>query len=305
MYAQCVHWLNYHHLYYFWLVAREGTIARAASLLHLTQPTVSGQIRHLERQLKTKLLERQGRYLVPTDAGRIVFGYADEIFSLGKELQDVLRGRPAGKPLRLLVGAAPTLPKTVAYRLLKPVLELPEPVQIVYDEGRPDYLLAQLALNAIDVVLADVPASPTVKVRVFNHLLGECGASFFAPSAMSKTFRANFPRSLDGAPFLLPGEGSALRQGLDQWFESEGIRPKVRGEFSDSAMLKVFGAEGVGIFAAPTIVEDEVQRQYHVRPLGRIPSIRERFYAISAERKLKHPAVVAITDSARQTLFAK
>jgi LysR family transcriptional activator of nhaA len=299
-----VQWLNYHHLYYFWLVVREGTIGRAAALLHLTQPTVSGQLRQLERNLKVRLLERQGRNLVPTDTGRLVYRYADDIFSLGKELQETLRGQPAGRPLRLLVGTAPTLPKTVAYRLLKPVLALPDPVQIVYDEGRADYLLAQLAVNAIDVVLSDIPASPMIKVRVFNHLLGECGASFFAAPRMAAKYRRQFPRSLHRAPFILPGEGSALRQALDQWFETEGIEPMIQGEFSDSAMLKVFGSEGVGIFVAPSIVDVDVQRQYRVRLVGRVPTIRERFYAISAERKLKHPAVVAITDAARQRLFA-
>jgi len=233
-----------------------------------------------------------------------VYRYADEIFSLGRELQDTLKGRPAGRPLRLMVGTVSTLPKTIVYRLLEPALHLPEPVQIIYDEGTPDYLLAQLAINALDVVLADMPASPLVKVRAFNHLLGESSVSFMGTAKLAAACRRGFPRSLEGVPFLLPGENSALRRLLEQWFEAEGIHPLVRGEFADSAVLKVFGSTGLGLFAVPSVVVEEVQRQYHVRLVGRVESLRERFYVISAERRLKHPAVVAITDAARQKLFA-
>jgi LysR family transcriptional activator of nhaA len=300
-----MHWLNYHHLLYFWTVAREGTIARACTLLHLTQPTISGQLRCLEKAVGAKLFDRVGRNLVLSETGRVVYRYADDIFSLGRELQDTLKGRPAGRPLRLLVGTAPALPKTVVYRLLEPALHLPEPVQIVYDEAQPDYLLAQLAINALDVVLSDVPASPLVKVRAFNHLLGECGISFMSTAKLAAACRRNFPRSLDGAPILLPGENSDLRRALDLWFERQGIQPQLRGQFSDSAVLKVFGSAGLGIFVVPTVVEDEVQRQYRVRLVGRVPEIRERFYAISGERRLKHPAVVAITDAARRNLFPR
>lgn len=296
-------WLNYHHLLYFWTVAREGSIVRACTLLHLTQPTISGQLRSLEKALGAKLFDRVGRNLALTETGRVVYRYADEIFSLGRELQDTLKGRPAGRPLRLVVGTTPMLPKTVVYRLLEPALHLPEPVQIIFDEGKPDYLLAQLAVNALDVVLSDVPASPLVKVRAFNHLLGECGVSFMSTAKLAATYRRGFPCSFDGAPFLLPGENSTLRRSLDQWFEAEGIQPLVRGEFADSAVLKVFGSTGMGIFAIPSVVEVEVSRQFRVRLVGRAKSIRERFYAISVERRLKHPAVVAITDAARKKLF--
>ena len=296
-------WLNYHHLLYFWTVAREGSIVRACTLLHLTQPTISGQLRTLEKAVGAKLFDRSGRNLVLSETGRVVYRYADEIFSLGRELQDTLKGRPAGRPLRLLVGTTPTLPKTIVYRLLEPALHLPEQVQIVYDEGEPDYLLAQLAVNALDVVLSDVPTSPLVKVRAFNHLLGECSVSFMGTAKLAAACRRGFPRSLDGAPFLLPGENSAVRRSLDQWFEAEGIQPLVRGEFADSAVLKVFGSTGLGIFAIPSVVEEEVQRQFRVRLVGRVESLRERFYAISTERRLKHPAVVAITNAARQKLF--
>lgn len=296
-------WLNYHHLLYFWTVAREGGIARACTLLHLTQPTISGQLRLLEKAVGAKLFDRVGRNLALTDTGRIVYRYADEIFSLGRELQDTLQGRPAGRALRLLVGTSPTLPKSVVYRLLQPALDLPEPVRIVYDEGKPDYLLAQLAVNALDVVLSDVPASPLVKVRAFNHLLGESGVSFMGVARLARTYGDGFPGSLDGAPVLLPGEDSALRRMLEQWFEAEGVQPVIRGEFADSAVLKVFGSTGLGLFAVPTVVEEEIKRTHRVRLVGRAPALRERFYAISVERRLKHPAVVAITEAARKTLF--
>jgi LysR family transcriptional activator of nhaA len=297
-------WLNYHHLFYFWTVARAGTIARACTELHLTQPTISGQLRSLEKSFAAKLFDRVGRNLVLTHTGRTVYRYADEIFSLGRELQDTLKGRLPGKPLRLLVGVADTLPKEIAYQLVKPALNLPEPVQVICDHGKPDYLLAQLALNALDVVLADAPVSPAAKVRAFNHLLGESGLSFMAIPRMAASCRRGFPRSLNGAPFLLPAENTMLRRSLEQWFDAEHIHPQVRGEFADPGLLKVFGQNGVGIFAVRTVVERETQRQYNVHLVGRVESIRERFYAISLEKKLKHPAVVVITSAARERLFA-
>jgi LysR family transcriptional activator of nhaA len=297
-------WLNYHHLFYFWAVAREGTIARACGQLHLTQPTISAQLRSLEKALGAKLFDRVGRHLVLTETGRVVYGYADEIFSLGRELQDTLQGRPAARPLRLLVGVANTLPKEIAYRLLEPATRLQEPVQLVCEHGIPDALLARLAVNALDVVLADAPVSPTTKVRAFNHLLGECGVSIMGTPRLAATYRRGFPRSLEGAPFLLPAENTALRRSLEQWFEAGGIRPLVRGEIADPGLLKVFGQHGAGLFVVRAAVERETQHHYKVRLVGRVESIRERFYAISVERKLKHPAVVAITAAAREKLFA-
>jgi LysR family transcriptional activator of nhaA len=297
-------WLNYHHLLYFWTVAREGTIARACGQLHLTQPTISGQLRALEKAIGAKLFERVGRNLALTDTGRVVYRYADEIFSLGRELQDTLKGQPPGRPLQLLVGVADTLPKEIAHQILEPALRLPEPVRLICDRGKPDYLLGQLAVNALDVVLADAPLSPTAKVRAFNHLLGESGLSFMATPRLAATYRRGFPQSLNAAPFLLPAENTVLCRSLEQWFAAEGIHPLVRGQFADPGLLKVFGQNGAGIFAVRTAVERATQRQYGVRLVGLVESIRERFYAISLERKLKHPAVVAITAAAREKLFS-
>ena len=297
-------WLNYHHLLYFWLVAREGTIARASAELRLAQPTISGQIRQLEGVLGEKLFVRKGRNLVLTDTGRLVYRYADEIFSLGRELMDAVRGRAHGRPLRLLVGIADVLPKPVARLLLEPALHLGQPVRLVCREDRPvEEFLADLAVFKLDVVLADAPAGPGIAVKAFSHLLGECGTTFFASKQLAAARRKGFPRSLDGAPLLLPGEGSGLRRILDQWIYSQDVRPTIVGEFDDSALTNAFGEDGVGIFAAPTILETELHRRHRVEVVGRVESLRQRFYAISVERRLNHPAVIAILQSARMDLF--
>lgn len=296
-------WLNYHHLLYFWTVVREGGVARAATKLSLSHPTVSAQIRALERALGEKLFVRSGRRLALTEIGRVVYRYADEIFSLGRELRDVLAGRPAGRPLRLVVGIADVVPKLVARRLLEPALRLEEPIQLVCREDKPDRLLAELAVHDLDVVLADAPVAPTVRIRAFNHLLGECDVVIFGTEKLSRAHQRGFPRSLDGAPVILPTENTNLRRTLDQWFATHGIRPRVIGEFEDNALLKVFGQAGMGLFPASSVIAKEVSRQYRVRPIGRLPGVRERFYAISVERKLKNPAVIAISEEARNRLF--
>jgi len=296
-------WLNYHHLRYFWAVAREGSVTRAAEKLHISQPTVSAQIRELEEALGERLFLRTGRTLALTDVGRTVFRYADEIFGLGRELLDTVKGRPTGRPARLSVGIANVVPKLVAYRLIEPALQLPEPVLMECVEDRPDRLLAELAVHTLDVVLNDAPVGPLVNVRAYSHLLGDCSVTVFGVPALARHAR-RFPASLDGAPFLLPTQNTALRRGLDQWFDEQRIRPQVVGEFEDSALLKVFGQAGRGLFTAPTAIADEVRRQYGVRRIGEIEPVRERFYAISVERRLKHPAVVAISEAARQGLFA-
>lgn len=297
-------WLNYHHLLYFWLTAKTGSVTQASDELRLSQSTVSAQIRALERALDEKLFRRHGRRLVPTDVGRIVFQYADEIFALGRELVDTVKDRPTGRPLRLNVGVADVLPKLVAHRLLVPALALDVPVRLVCTEGKVPEMLAELALHRLDVVLADTPPDPSVAVRVFSHVLGECDVVLVAAPALAARHRKGFPRSLDGAPLLLPAMGTAMRRALDQWLEHHAVRPHVVGEFEDSALLQEFGREGVGIFPIPSVVEREVARQCGVRVVGRVPGVRERFYAISVERRLKHPAVVAISSAAKSELFA-
>lgn len=296
-------WLNYHHLLYFWMVAKEGSISRAAQQLHLAQPTLSSQIKKLEQSIGSELFERTGRSMVLNDTGQMVFRYADEIFSLGRELTDTLKGMPSGNRLRLAVGVPDVLPKLVVYQLLKPALDLNEQVQLVCFEGKLNDLLADLALHKIDIVLADSPLTPQTHVRAFNHLLGECGVTVFGTAELSKKYKKGFPRSLHGAPMLLPTQNTSLRRVLEQWFDEEEIRPQVLHEFEDSAVLKVFGQAGEGLFLAPSAIEDQVRKQYSVRVVGHISAVRERFYAISVERRLKHPAVLAISQAARDQLF--
>jgi len=241
-------WLNYHHLLYFWVVAKEGSIVRASSELHLAHPTISGQIHRLEDALGEKLFARKGRNLVLTEAGRVAFRYADEIFSLGREFVDTLKGRASGRPLRLVVGVADVLPPSLVRRFLQPAFRLGQPVKVICRADKSvEELIAELALHRIDVVLADGPAGPAVRVRAFSHPLGECGSSFFATARLAASTRRGFPRSLEGKPFLLPGASSAVRRALEQWFESEGIRPRVVAEFDDSALAKEFGEHGMGI----------------------------------------------------------
>jgi LysR family transcriptional activator of nhaA len=296
-------WLNYHHLLYFWVVAREGGLVPAGKVLRLSHPTLSAQIHALEDSLGAKLFTRVGRKLALTEVGQVAFRYAEEIFTLGREMADTVKGRSTGKPRRLEVGIANVVPKLVVRRLLEPALNLPEPVRLVCREDSYEKLLADLALHTLDIVISDAPVPTGSSVRAFNHLLGETGTSFFATPSLAKTFSRSFPASLHGAPMLLPLESLPLRRSLNHWFDRNEIKPRVVAEFEDSALLKVFGADGVGLFAAPSVVEKEVMAQYGVRVLGRTEEVRERFYAISVERRLKHPAVLAITDAARQELF--
>ncbi len=302
--AERLEWVNYHHLLYFWLVAREGGLVPAGKVLHLSHPTLSAQIHALERRLGETLFRKEGRRLVLTETGRIAFRYADEIFTLGREMVDAVRGRSTGRPLRLDVGVVDVVPKIVVRRLLEPAFSLPEPVKVVCYEDSYEKLLADLAQHTLDIVLADAPVPPGSRVRAFNHLLGETSVRFFAAPSLAKAVRRGFPRSLDGAPMLLPLENSALRRSLDQWFDRNGVRPRVVAEFEDSAMLKVFGSDGLGIFAAPGALEAEIRRQYAVSVVGSAPEVKERFYAVSVERRLKNPGAVAISDAARQELFA-
>ena len=296
-------WLNYHHLLYFHTVAKEGSVSRAAKSLRLAQPTLSGQIRKLEEAFDEKLFARSGRHLVLTEMGQLVFRYADEIFTIGRELTDTLRGRPSGRPSRLVVGVADVVPKLITARLLEIALELPEPVQIACHEGKSDRLLADLAVHGFDLVITDAPLSPHLNVKAYNHPLGETPVSFFASRELADRHRRRFPKSLEGAPMLLPTPNTQLRQSLDKWFQDHDVRPRVVAEFEDSALLKVFGQHGHGIFPAPSVLEDEVRRQYGVRTIGCADEVIERFYAISVERRIKHPAVAAITEAARERIF--
>ncbi len=295
--------INYKHLRYFWVVAKEGSIARASKLLHLTPQTISGQITLLEESMDVMLFERIGRGLVLTEAGQMALSYADEIFHLGLELKEVLRGQLSGRPLQFNVGITEVVPKLIAYRLLEPALQLPEQVYISCREDKLNNLLADIAVHKLDMILTDSPIPPGMNVRAFNHLLGECGVSFFAAKHQAITYQDNFPHSLDGAPMLLPSDDTTLYSSLLQWFEQIKVIPIAVGTFDDSALMKAFGQAGVGIFSAPTVIEKEVQQQYSVETIGRTGEVRECFYAISAERKLKHPAVLAVSRVARNNIF--
>lgn len=293
-------WLNYHHLFYFWNIAKAGSITAAAQQLRLAQPTVSTQLRQLEEQIGAPLFERHGRRLVLTETGQLVMHYADEIFLLGNELRDSLAGRPTGRPRRFEVGIADSLPKLLAVRLLQPALRLPEPVQLVLREDRTEKLLAELSIQRLDLVLSDAPIGPGQNVRAFSHLLLDCEVAVFGTAQLAAKYRRGFPRSLDGAPFLWPLETSPLRRQLDQHFSSLDIAPLHTAEIQDSATLKAFGESGLGLFAAPAIMRREIERQYRVRPIGSMQSVRERVYAISVERKITHPATMAIAQSAKE-----
>ena len=296
--------LNLKHLRYFWAVASHGTIAQASKVLHLTPQTISGQLGELEKQFGAKLFKKAGRNLVLTDSGRTVFNYADEIFRLSNELQDVLEGRSPGSQMTLNVGIAMVVPKLLAYRILAPVLQLDEPVLLTCHEAPFVDLMADLSVHKLDIVLADSPLSPALNIRAYNHPLGESGISFFARESEARHYRAGFPGSLDGAPMLMPTLSCALRRSLDLWFERIKVHPQMVAEFEDRALMKAFGEAAAGIFTTPTAVEIDVLNKYSVTVIGRTEEVKERFYAISAERKIKHPAVAAITEAARLDLFS-
>jgi LysR family transcriptional activator of nhaA len=297
-------WLNYHHLYYFWMIMREKSLTAASSKLRLAPSTVSSQLARLEEALGGKLFQRLGRNLEPTDLGRLTYRYADEIFTLGRELLDTVRGRPTIGPLSLKVGIVDVLPKLVARRLLEPAIRMPQQVRLICHEGKEENLLASLALHNLDVVLSDTTIRSGLSIKAFSHLLGECGISFFGVEKLARAFGPNFPHSLDQAPMLLPMQMTSLRGSLNQWFGSLGIHPAIIGEFDDSALLMVFGQDGEGVFAAPSVIEEEILNQYQVRIIGRTNEVRERFYAISVERIIRHPAVMAISETAIQKVFA-
>lgn len=296
-------WLNYHHLLYFWVIAREGSIKQAREVLSLSQPALSAQLRALEDAIGEKLFSRVGRKLVLTDVGKVVYRYADEIFSLGRELTNTLKGHGTQRPIRLVVGIAEVVPKMVAYKLLKVAYKQFEHMKIVCWEGRLERLLGELALHTLDIVLTDTPVPPSVSVEAHSHLLGESGVTLFGPEHLASHYRRKFPQSLDGAPFLLPTPNSMLRRGLDEWFRKYEIEPFIVGEFEDGATMQAFAQEGHGLFPGSSVVESEIARQNQVHKVGRMTGLRERFYGITVERRLKHPAVLAISESAKEEVF--
>ena len=290
-------------MYYFWVVAKAGSIAKACDQLHLAPQTISAQIGTLEEAIEVKLLERVGRGLKLTESGRMVLGYADEIFSVGSKLEDALRQLPAARPMTLKVGITEVVPKSISHRLLAPVLELDEPVHLDCRGDKLENLLAELAVHRLDLVVADQPMPADIDVRGFNHRLGQCGISFFATTDVAAKFKGSFPRALHGEPLLVPGKGTAARARLLQWLTDQKIHPRIVGEFEDSALMKVFGQAGTGVFFVPSAIEAEVARQYHVEVIGRTDDVIEEFFVISGERRITHPAIAAITDTARTQLF--
>lgn len=290
--------LNYEHLRYFWTVAHEGTVAAAAAKLHLTQPTVSAQLQKLQRALNGRLFERDGRRLALTDFGRRVLRHADEIFAAGRQLSRAVVGLRSDDAVRLVVGVPDAMPKLITCRLLEPALNLSVPVELECYEAKFDRLLADLAADRFDVVLSDCPVGVGARVRAFNHFLGECDVAFCAVARLADRFRRGFPRSLAGAPVLLPTLNTDLRRALDHWFDAESLQPRIIAEFDDSALMKEFGYVGRGIFPVPSAVLEDVKRRYGVRLVGRVPAVRARYYAVTTLRRLKHPAVAAVSQAA-------
>ena len=294
--------LNYHHLQYFWRVVRAGGVTQAARELHVSSPAVSAQLKELQDFLGEPLLTRSGRRLVLTEMGRTVFDYADDIFSLGRELLDTVRNRPTGRPIRIDIGVADVLPKVIAHWLIEPALKLRENVRIVCREATTEQLITRLGTLELDVVLTDSPADPSRTVRAYNHFLGDSGIGFVAMGGVLKRIRGRFPQCLSGVPMLLPTDNTALRRDLDYWFERNSIQPQVVGEFEDYALLRAFGHSGNAVFPVPTVFVRQLRKQDKIVQIGSTEEVRLRFFAISAERKIKHPAVSAICESARSLL---
>jgi LysR family transcriptional activator of nhaA len=292
--------LNYQHLLYFWSVVRTGSLTRAANELALSPPTVSAQLRTLEERLGAKLLTKSGRKLIPTEVGRVVFTYADQIFDVGRELLDALEQRPSQRPLRFTVGIDDVVPKEVAQRLLDPAMRMGQPVRITCHEGTLERLVARLAIHELDVVISDAPASPTLNVRAYNHLLGSCGITWMATPAIAASLRRGFPRSLSGVPMLLPTDDTAIRRALDQWLEQHDLRPVLVGEFEDFGLLREFARAGHGFAPVPAVQESQFRREYGFQRIGAARPVTAQFFAISLERRIRHPAMAAVVAGARE-----
>ncbi|PWB49141.1 MAG: transcriptional activator NhaR [Nitrosomonadales bacterium] len=296
---------NYRQLHYFWSVAKAGGIARGAEQLHLTPQTISGQISLLEEQLGVALFRRAGRRLELTEAGRMALSYADEIFQVGNELEETLRNRHEERTFLFRIGIADVVPKTIAYRLLAPALSLPDPVRLVCREDKFELLLAELAIHRLDMVLADRPLPPGMDVKSYSHRLGECGVTFLATPALAARLKGQFPHQLNGAPLLIPGEDSAVHAPLLRWLRGQDIHPRIVGEFDDGALMKSFGQAGAGVFTAPTAIAAELAAQYGLESLGHTEAVKDRFYIITVERKLSHPAALAVSEAAHKGLFTR
>lgn len=297
--------MNFKHLHYFWAAAKAGGIVRAGEQLHISPQTLSGQIKLLEDRLGCALFRKAGRGLELTEEGRIALGYADQIFALGAELEaKVGKGQGDDRALDFHVGIADSVPKAIAYRLLEPALVVSAHVRLICHEGKFQDLLGQLAVHRLDLVIADEPMGRQLSVKAFNHLLGSTAMSFFAAPSLKRALDGSFPQCLDGAPMLVQGSSSAMRQRFDFWLAAHKVRPRVIGEFDDAALMKAFGGEGRGIFMTPSVLEPETSAQYGVRVVGRTEELVEEFYAITVERRISHPCVAAITDAARDQLFA-
>ena len=289
--------LNFRHLYYFWVVAKEGGVSRAAERLGVAVQTVSMQVSQLEKDIGKALLAPQGRRLVLTEAGQLALGYADQIFMLGEQLQESLEDDSLGNSMRLVVGISDSLPKLTAFRLMEAALTQPKRVRVTCYDGKFESLLADLALHKFDVVLTDRPVNSVSSLRVFSHPLGECPVALYGVPELAERYSEHFPESLNGAPLLLPTRNNAIRGRLDQWFERHSLRPDIVGEFEDSALLKTFGRNGMGLFPAPSALAMDIKEQFHSVQIGDILDINEQFFAISTELKIRHPAVEAILSA--------
>lgn len=295
--------LNFKHLRYFWSVAKTGSIARASEQLHKTPQSISGQLTELESVLGVALFTRIGRRLELTDMGKRILSYADEIFALGGELMDVVKHETVLTAVPFRIGIADSVPKSLAYRVVQPALQLDPPVRLVCREGRLPALLAELALHRLDLVVADQPMNQRINVRAYNHLIGRSDLTVVGTPGVIKTLDGKFPQCLDNAPFLLPGEDGAIRPRLMQWFSDQGLRPRIVGEFDDGALLKYFGQAGAGLFVTPTAISDDVCKQHAVKRLGAIDTVTDELYAITTERRLKHPGALAIVTATQKDVF--
>jgi len=295
--------VNYKHLHYFWVVAKEGSIARASDRLDVTPQTISGQLSLLEKNLGVELFVKSGRNIEITEIGRLVLNYADEIFSLGSELEQMLQNEPEERPQLFRVGIADVVPKSIAQEILLPVLQMEKPTRLICKETGLDTLLAELAVHRLDLVIADRPIPSTISTQGFSHKLGECTISFFAKESIINQFNGTFPGCLNGLPILLPTRGTQLRSDIDQWINKIGIHPKIVAEFDDSALMKSFGQKGAGVFIAPTVLRKEVEEQYKVKVIGEVAEIKESFYAISVERHIKNSITARIINAANNMLF--